>query len=172
MISIYFAGKRHCPGRVPIRCISSFMYFNHQILALLYKITNTNSPEFKSDLHASNGIKANNNGYRKIADEEQSHSEGKEKKPLSTNEQKNSAKEAHEEKGDGKKEEKQQEERKENGGEKQPLKGKVYNVIGNRTDQQPSFKNRNRIEGLFLGIPLTVDFLFFWLFDFRDKRLK
>ena len=104
------------------------MYFNPRIEAWLYKITNTNSPQFKSDLHASNGIKASNNGYRKIADEEQSHSEGKEKKPLSTNEQKNSAKEAHEEKGDGKKEEKQQEERKENGWEKQPLKGKVYNV--------------------------------------------
>ena len=107
------------------------MYFNPRIEAWLYEITNTNSPEFKSDLHASNGIKANKNGYRKIADEEQSHSEGKEKKPLSTNEQTNSAKEAPEEKGDGKKEEKQQKERKENGWEKQPLKGKVYNVIGN-----------------------------------------
>ena len=64
------------------------MYFNPRIEAWLYKITNTNSPEFKSDLHASNGIKANNNGYQKIADEEQSHSGGKEKKPLSTNEQK------------------------------------------------------------------------------------
>ena len=103
------------------------MYFNPRIEAWLYKITNTNSPEFKSDLHASNGIKANNNGYQKIADEEQSHSGGKEKKPLSTNEQ-----ETPEEKGDGKKEEKQQEERKEDGGQKQPLKGKVYNVIGNR----------------------------------------
>ena len=108
------------------------MYFNPRIEAWLYKITNTNSPEFKSDLHASNGIKANNYGYQKIADEEQSHSEGKEKKPLSSNEQTNSAKETPEEKGDGKKEEKQQEERKEDGGEKQPLKGKVYNVIGNR----------------------------------------
>ena len=108
------------------------MYFNPRIEAWLYKITNTNSPEFKSDLHASNGIKANNYGYQKIADEEQSHSEGKEKKPLSSNEQTNSAKETPEEKGDGKKEEKHQEERKEDGGEKQPLKGKVYNVIGNR----------------------------------------
>ena len=108
------------------------MYFNPRIEAWLYKITNTNSPEFKSDLHASNGIKANNNGYQKIADEEQSHREGKVKKPLSTIGQTNSAKETPEEKGDGKKEEKQQEERKEDGGEKQPLKGKVYNVFGNR----------------------------------------
>ena len=99
------------------------MYFNPRIEAWLYKITKTNSPEFKSDLHASNGIKANNNGYQKIVDEEQSHSEGKEKKTLSTNEQTNSAKETPEEKGDEKKEEKQ-EERKEDGGEKQPLKGK------------------------------------------------
>ena len=101
------------------------MYFNPRIESWLYKITNTNSPEFKSDLHASIGIKANNYGYQKIADEEQSHSEGKEKKPFSSNEQTNSAKETPEEKGDGKKEEKQQEERKEDCGEKQPLKGKV-----------------------------------------------
>ena len=133
------------------------MYFNPRIEAWLYKITNTNSPEFKSDLHALNGIKANNNGYQKIADEEQSHSGGKEKKPLSTNEQKTP-----EEKGDGKKEEKKEEERNEDGGQKQPLTGKVYNVIGNR--KRPgtvSFKNRNRIEGLFLGVALTVDFLCF-----------
>ena len=113
----------------------TIMYFNPRIEAWLYKITNTNSPEFKSDLHASNGIKANNNGYQKIADEEQSHSEGKEEKELSTNEQTNSAKETTEEKGDGKKEEKQrdqQEERTEDGGEKQPLKGKVYNFVKNR----------------------------------------
>ena len=78
------------------------MYFNPRIEAWLYKITNTNSPEFKSDLHASNGIKANNNGYQKIADEEQSHREGKVKKPLSTIGQTNSAKETPEEKGDEK----------------------------------------------------------------------
>lgn len=99
------------------------MYFNPRIEAWLYKITKTNSPEFKSDLHASNGIKANNNGYQKIVDEEQSHSEGIEKKTQGTNEQTNSAEETPEEKGDGKREEKQQEERKEDGGEEQPLKG-------------------------------------------------
>ena len=111
------------------------MYFNPRIEAWLYRMTNTNSPEYKSDLHASNGIKANNNGYQKIADEEQSLSEGKEKKPLSTNEQTSSAKETTEEKGDGKKKGKQrdqQEERKEDDGEKQPLKGKVYNFVANR----------------------------------------
>ena len=104
------------------------MYFNPRIEAWLYKITNTNSPEFKSDLHASNGIRANNSGYQKIADEEQSNSEGKEKKPISTNEHTNSAKETTEEKGNGTNEEKErdeQDERKEDGGEKQPLKGKV-----------------------------------------------
>jgi len=100
------------------------MYFNPRIEAWLYKITKTNSPEFKSDLHASNGIKANNNGYQKIVDEEQSHGEGTEKKTLGTNEQTNSAAETPEEKEDGKREEKQQEERKEDGGEEQPLKGK------------------------------------------------
>ena len=111
------------------------MYFNPRIEAWLYKITNTSSPEYKSDLHASNGIKANNNGYQKIADEEQNHSEGKKKKLLSTNEQTVSAEETIEKKGDGKKEEKQRdqhEEREEDGGEKQPLKGKVYNFVGNR----------------------------------------
>ena len=111
------------------------MYFNHRIEAWLYRMTNTNSPEYKSDLHASNGIKATNNGYQKIPDEEQTPSEGKEKKPLGTNERTNSAEEMTEEKGDGKKEERQrdqQEERKEDGGEKQPLKGKVYNFVANR----------------------------------------
>ena len=124
------------------------MYFNPRIEAWLYKITNTNSPDFKSDLHASNGIKASNNGYQKIADEEKSHGEEKEKKPLSTNEQTNSAKETTEEKRDGKKEEKQrdqQEERKEDGGMKQPLKGKFYNFVGNR-------KRPGRVEGTGLKI--------------------
>ena len=144
------------------------MYFNSRIEAWLYKITNTSSPEFKSDLHASNGIKANNNGYQKIADEEQSHSEGKEKKPLTTNEQTNSAKETTEGKGDGKKEEKQrdqQEERKEDGGEKQPLKGKVYNFVGNRKRPGIVLKKQEEDGGFLLvviGIALTVDFLCFW----------
>lgn len=143
------------------------MYFNSRIEAWLYKITNTSSPEFKSDLHASNGIKANNNGYQKIADEEQSHSEGKEKKPLTTNEQTNSAKETTEGKGDGKKEEKQrdqQEERKEDGGEKQPLKGKVYNFVGNRKRPGIVLKKQEEDGGFLLvviGIALTVDFLCF-----------
>ena len=109
------------------------MYFNHRIEAWLYRMTNTNSPEYKSDLHASNGIKATNNGYQKIADEEQSYSEGKQKRPLSTNEQTNSAKETNEEKADGKKEEKQrdqQEERKEDAGEKQPLRVKFIILLG------------------------------------------
>ena len=120
------------------------MYFNPRIEAWLYKITNTNSPEYKSELHASNGIKANKTGYQKIADEEQSHGEGKEKKPLSTTEQINSAKETTEEKGDGKKEETQrdqQEERKEDGGEKQPLKGKVYNFVKKWKRPETAFKN-------------------------------
>jgi len=108
------------------------MYFNPRIAAWLYKRTNTNSPEFKSDLHASNGIKANKNGYQKIADEEQSRSGEKEKKPLSTNEQTNSAKETPEEKGNGKKEAKHQEERKEDGGQKkgQSLSTKIFQKIG------------------------------------------
>ena len=111
------------------------MYFNPRIEAWLYKITNSNSPEYKSELHLSNGIKANNNGYQKIADEEQSNGEEKEKNPLSTNEPTISTKETTEEKGDGKKEEKhldQQEGRKDDNGEKQSLKGKVYNFVGNR----------------------------------------
>ena len=113
----------------------TIMYFNPRIEAWLYKITNTNSPEFKSDLHASNDIRANNSGYQKIADEEESHSEGTEKKPLSTNEQTNSAKETSEEKGNGMKEEEQpdqEEERKEDDGEKQLQSGKLYNFVMNR----------------------------------------
>jgi len=144
------------------------MYFNPRIEAWLYKITNTNSPDFKSDLHASNGIKASNNGYQKIADEEKSHGEEKEKKPLSTNEQTNSAKETTEEKRDGKKEEKQrdqQEERKEDGGMKQPLKGKFYNFVGNR-------KRPGRVEGTGLkifsrGLRDAFDVFFFVLLIVR-----
>ncbi|CAH3026751.1 unnamed protein product [Porites evermanni] len=140
------------------------MYFNPRIEAWLYKITNTNSPEFKSDLHASNGIKANNNGYQKIADEEQSHREGKVKKPLSTIGQTNSAKETPEEKGDGKKEEKQQEERKEDGGEKQPLKGDglKHRPVPDLTLGTPF----NPPEGLaarfcwFLGLPINIVYFF------------
>ena len=103
----------------------NIMYFNPRIETWLYKITNTNSPEFKSDLHASNGIRANKNGYQTIADEEQSHSEGDEKKPLSTSE--------------------------EDGGEKEPQKGRCIILLGIGNDQKLSFNNRNRFEGLFLG---------------------
>lgn len=39
------------------------MYFNPRIEAWLYKVTNTTSPEYKSDLHASNG---NNNRYSQL----------------------------------------------------------------------------------------------------------
>ena len=39
------------------------MYFNPRIEEWLYKITNTTSPEFKSDLHASNG---KNDGYSEV----------------------------------------------------------------------------------------------------------
>ena len=44
------------------------MYFNPRIEAWLYKITKTTSPEFKSDLHASNG---KNNGYSEVPTEEE-----------------------------------------------------------------------------------------------------
>ena len=94
------------------------MYFNPRIEAWLYKITNTNSPEYKSDLHASNGIKANSNGYQKIGDEEQSNSRGETEE----------------------KEQDEQDERKENGEEKQPLKGKVYNFVGNRNRPETGLK--------------------------------
>ncbi|CAH3045136.1 unnamed protein product [Porites lobata] len=135
------------------------MYFNPRIEAWLYKITNTNSPEFKSDLHALNGIKANNNGYQKIADEEQSHSGGKEKKPLNTNEQKTP-----EEKGDGKKEEKKEEERNEDGGQKQPLTGDglKHRPVPDLTLGTPF----NPPEGLvarfcwFLGLPINIAYFF------------
>ncbi|XP_067019283.1 sodium/potassium/calcium exchanger 4-like [Acropora muricata] len=140
------------------------MYFNPRIEAWLYKITKTNSPEFKSDLHASNGIKANNNGYQKIVDEEQSHSEGTEKKTLGTNEQTNSAEETPEEKEDRKREGKQQEERKEDGGEEQPLKGDglKHRPVPDLTLGTPF----NPPEGLaarfcwFLGLPINIAYFF------------
>ena len=58
------------------------MHFNPRIESWLYKITNTNSPEFKSALHASIGIKANNYGYQKIADEEQTTAKEKRRNHL------------------------------------------------------------------------------------------
>ncbi|XP_068688983.1 sodium/potassium/calcium exchanger 4-like [Montipora foliosa] len=63
------------------------MYFNPRIEAWLYRITNTSSPKFKSDLHAVNRTnKTNNNaGYEKIADEEQGcDNQTKEEKPTRT----------------------------------------------------------------------------------------
>ena len=62
------------------------MYFNPGIERWLYKITNTSSPEYKSDLHASNGTSnGKSEGYSKLATEEGNASE-KEKKPT-TNKQ-------------------------------------------------------------------------------------
>lgn len=151
------------------------MYFNPRIEAWLYKITKTNSPEFKSDLHASNGIKANNNGYQKIVDEEQSHGEGTEKKTLGTNEQTNSAAETPEEKEDGKREEKQQEERKEDGGEEQPLKGDglKHRPVPDLTLGTPF----NPPEGLaarfcwFLGLPINIAY-FFTIPDVKNESCQ
>ena len=45
------------------------MYFNPRIEAWLYRITNTTSPEYKSELHASNG-NGKNSGYEQLANEE------------------------------------------------------------------------------------------------------
>ena len=50
------------------------MYFNPRIEAWLYKITNTNSPEYKSELHATNGKK---NGYSQLAGDDTTDSESK-----------------------------------------------------------------------------------------------
>ncbi|XP_068722403.1 sodium/potassium/calcium exchanger 4-like [Montipora capricornis] len=47
------------------------MFFNPRIEKWLYRITNTTSPEFKSDLHASNETNsAKNEGYSKLAIDE------------------------------------------------------------------------------------------------------
>jgi len=48
------------------------MYFNPRIEAWLYKVTNTTRPEYKSDVHASNG---NNNGYSQVPNDEADESE-------------------------------------------------------------------------------------------------
>ena len=50
------------------------MYFNPRIEAWLYKVTNTNSPEYKSELHATNGKK---NGYSQLAADDTTDSESK-----------------------------------------------------------------------------------------------
>ena len=50
------------------------MYFNPRIEAWLYKITKTSSPEYKSDLHASNGNgngkKQEKQGYEQVPSED------------------------------------------------------------------------------------------------------
>ena len=47
------------------------MFFNPRIEKWLYRITNTTSPEFKSDLHASNDTNSpKNEGYSKLAIDE------------------------------------------------------------------------------------------------------
>ena len=50
------------------------MFFNPRIEAWLYKITKTNSPEYKSELHATNGKK---NGYSQLAADDTTDSEAK-----------------------------------------------------------------------------------------------
>ena len=50
------------------------MYFNPRIEAWLYKVTNTTSPEYKSELHAINGKK---NGYSQLAADDTTESESK-----------------------------------------------------------------------------------------------
>jgi len=50
------------------------MFFNPRIEAWLYKVTNTNSPEYKSELHATNGKK---NGYSQLAADDKTDSESK-----------------------------------------------------------------------------------------------
>ena len=50
------------------------MYFNPRIEAWLYKVTKTTSPEYKSELHATNGKK---NGYSQLATDDTADSESK-----------------------------------------------------------------------------------------------
>ena len=50
------------------------MYFNPRIEGWLYKVTKTTSPEYKSELHATNGKK---NGYSQIAADDTTDSESK-----------------------------------------------------------------------------------------------
>lgn len=50
------------------------MFFNPRIEAWLYKVTNTTSPEYKSELHATNGKK---NGYSQLPSDETAESESK-----------------------------------------------------------------------------------------------
>ena len=51
------------------------MYFNPRIEAWLYKVTKTSSPEYKSELHATNGKK---NGYTHLPTDDTADSESKE----------------------------------------------------------------------------------------------
>lgn len=51
------------------------MFFNPRIEAWLYKVTNTTSPEYKSELHATNDKK---NGYSQLSTDDAADSESKE----------------------------------------------------------------------------------------------
>ena len=49
------------------------MYFNPRIEAWLYKVTKTSSPEYKSDLHATNGNnkKKEEQDYEKVPSDDE-----------------------------------------------------------------------------------------------------
>ena len=72
------------------------MFFNPRIEAWLYRVTNTTSPEYKSELHANNGKK---NGYSKVPGDDSENTE------FEKNKEKDDLKEVKEDNEENKKEE-------------------------------------------------------------------
>ena len=78
------------------------MFFNPRIEAWLYKVTNTTSPEYKSELHANNGKK---NGYSKVPEDDPENPESEK------NEEKGDIEEGKEDNEQNKKEEEKEHKR-------------------------------------------------------------
>ena len=100
------------------------MYFNPRIEAWLYKVTNTTSPEFKSELHATNGKK---NGYSQVAEVDAEDSETKQQDDNKTDQN-------DEEKGDVEKgkEDHEQNQKEEGKDRKAGFRGKLFLCFSGR----------------------------------------
>ncbi|XP_068688374.1 sodium/potassium/calcium exchanger 4-like isoform X2 [Montipora foliosa] len=174
LIVVLIDGVVTWPEALAMACSYSIyiiiMYFNKRIEAWVYKITNTGSPEFKSDLHASNGIgKAINNGYENIASEEKEESQEEEKsESVTTKEQPDPEKEkGSTEKGDDKEQEKIQDEKEEDDGEAKPLMSSGGDHLKHRPVPDLTLGTPfNPPEGLaarlcwFIGLPINIAYYF------------
>ncbi|XP_078371659.1 sodium/potassium/calcium exchanger 4-like [Oculina patagonica] len=132
------------------------MFFNPRIEAWLYKVTNTTSPEYKSELHATNGKK---NGYSQVPTDDAEDSESKE--PAEEGEEKSDVeKKAPEEKTDVEKgtPEKEKEDQGKSKQEKEGSKDrKGFNESGEHLAHHHEYDQHrpHEVPDLTLGTPLS-----------------